>query len=180
MKARIVLIAILALFSASALAGNHYGNPLLNAAADLDRAAQAYAKQVHYHAGGSRNFNRAAERFARATANFCYLVDQGANIYSLEKSYERLETRFHRLHQYASSYKSASYGYGKVPDIHNVKYALHDVTDLYHQQYKRYAYGSDQYGYRDHAYKNRAYKNRNALRGRIGNGRIGLSFSFRD
>lgn len=189
MKTRILLVAVLSLFSMASFAGGGYGQDhrLLNAATELDHAAQYYAKQVSYHAH-SRKFDKAARNFAHATAYFCSLVEQGADIYDLHHAYEKVQSRYHRVHLQASSYQRASYGFSKVPGIYKVKYAFDDVGQIVNRKYNRHArrgnhggYNDDSYGYSKDNYDNRGYgkgRQRGSVRSRIGNRRSGLVFNF--
>ncbi len=171
MKARIVLIAILALFSITTFAGGYGGNyRLQQAAAELDYAAKAYAKDIQY-VSGSRKLNKAARRFARATADFCYLVERGAGFRELYASYERVEARFYRLHEYSSYYPNAHYGHkARIPDLHPVKYAFNDVGGLLNAKAERRVQHHDGYGYG---------QRKGVVRGRYGNNRRGISFGYR-
>ncbi len=169
MKARILLVAVLALFSVAAVAGGHgQSYSLQKAAAELDYAAKDYAKQVQYYAHSSR-YKKAARRFARATADFCYLVERGADHYELKDAYATVESRFHRLHRHASSYQNASYGYSKVPDIYKVKYAYEDVSNILNRKYDRYSRNSH----------NRGYDSGRVLKRRLRDAKVGISFGYR-
>ena len=186
MKTRILLVAVLALFSVASFAGGYGQNHrLLNAATELDHSAQAYAKQAHYYSQ-SRKLNKAARKFSQSTAYFCNLVAQGADIYDLHHAYEKVQSRYHRLHVQASSYQRASYGYSKAPDIYKVKYAFEDVGQIVNRKYNRHASHKNHDGHyeNDYGYKNRNYRGygktreRTSIRGRIGSRRSGLAFNF--
>ncbi len=186
MKARILLVAVLALFSVTSFAGGYGQNyHLLNAAKELDHSAQAYAKQVHYYSQ-SRKLNKAARKFARSTAYFCDLVARGADIYDLHHAYQKVQSRFYRLHRRAARSQHVGYGHYRGPDIYKVKYAFEDVGRIVNRKYNQYSRHSDHGGYYDDSY---GYKNRNyrgygktrqsgSIRGRIGNRRSGLAFNF--
>ncbi len=189
MKARILLVAVLALFSVSGFAGGGYGHNyrLLDAAKTLDHAAQYYAKQVDYYAQ-SHKFNKAARKFARSTAYFCDLVARGADIYDLHYAYQKAQSRYDKLRIWASSYQRASYGYSKVPDIYKVKYAFEDVGRIVSRKYNRHAdykdhdrYYGDEHGHNKGRYGKRGYGKagqRRGLRGRISNRRSDFAFNF--
>ncbi len=169
MKARILLVAVLALFSVAAVAGGHGQNySLQKAAAELDYAAKDYAKQVQYYAHSGK-FRKAARRLARATADFCYLVERGADYYALQDAYANVESRFHKVHIYVSNYGRASYGYSKVPDIYKVKYAYEDVNNILSRKHDRYSRNSHKSG----------YDPGRVLKRRLRDARVGISFGYR-
>lgn len=185
MKARILLVAVLALFSVASFAGGYGQNHrLLSAATELDHSAQAYAKQVHYYSQ-SRKLNKAARKFAQSTAYFCDLVARGADIYDLHHAYQKVQSRFYRLHQRAARYQHVGYGHTGL-DIYKVKYAFEDVGRIVNRKYNKHSRYSNHGGYYDdnYGYKNRNYRGygkarqRGSIRGRIGSRRSGLAFDF--
>lgn len=139
MKARLFVVTILLLVTASAFAG--YGH-LGQAAGDLEYAAKSYAEKVHYYSNSSK-LNRSARRFASAASDFCYLVANGADFYAIEKSYAHLQNRYYKLQ------RRASHGYRKAPRLNRVSYAFSKVDHALQYQLsnnQRY-YDKKRYGY---------------------------------
>jgi len=164
MNARMILVMVLAMFSMNALAGD-YDYRLQKTASKLYYVAKSYNDEVH-HYSDSGKLNRAAYRFVQAAERFCYLVEQGASNYELEKAHHAVESRYYKLYKRASRYGYSGYGHKSGPNFHKVKYAFNDFNKAVNYQINEYAY-------------NRKHNDHGVFKGRSRNGRVGFSFGYR-